>query len=225
MVHLNHECLVFTEISALMHEFHQRPFDLLIFDWHPSTITGWTAIQWLLSDLNGAVPVLFVTNCFEKRHMIEGLIAKVDDFIVKPFQMSELKVRVTALLRRTQPRQDAAHIVIGPYCFSTASRQLHLDGQHVKLRPLEYELALLLFKNVGQVLTREYLLKTLWSRANEEVSRSLDTHISHVRSKLNLFTENGFSLSAVYGLGYRLEAAAAAPVSVTPLPELAYIEV
>jgi DNA-binding response OmpR family regulator len=205
MLDLGHECHVFTEISALMQELQRQAFDLLIFDWSLSTISSRAALQWLLADLDGELPTLFITNHFEEGRTVEHMVIKTDDFIIKPFRINELKARVTALLHRTRRRQVAAEISVGPYTFLTVPRLLSIHGRPVKLRPLEYQLALLLFKSIGKVVTREHLLKTLWTRANEEFSRSLDTHISHVRSKLGLYAANGFSLIAVYGLGYRLE--------------------
>jgi DNA-binding response OmpR family regulator len=76
----------------------------------------------------------------------------------------------------------------------------------VDLKNREYELALFLFQNLGRLLSREHLHEAVWGLGIEALSRSLDTHISRLRTKLDLRPANGFLLLAIYGLGYRLEA-------------------
>ena len=70
----------------------------------------------------------------------------------------------------------------------------------------EYELALFMFRNAGRLLSRAHLREAVWGQGPDASSRSLDTHISRLRTKLDLRPRNGFLLSAIYGLGYRLEA-------------------
>ena len=80
-----------------------------------------------------------------------------------------------------------------------------LHGEPVRLKQREYDLALLLFRNIGRLLPREYLMLTVWGQELETGSRSLDTHVSRLRTRLNLRPANGMILASVYGLGYRLE--------------------
>jgi len=86
---------------------------------------------------------------------------------------------------------------------------VEIDGEPVVLKQKEFELALFLFRNMGRLLSRQYLLDSLWTATNptgtDLMSRSLDTHISRVRNLLRLRPENGYKLSSVYGQGYRLE--------------------
>lgn len=82
---------------------------------------------------------------------------------------------------------------------------LQVNGVPIELKHREYELALFLFQNLGRLLSREHLREAVWGAGLDAPSRSLDTHVSRLRTKLNL-RSNGFLLSAVYGLGYRLEA-------------------
>jgi DNA-binding response OmpR family regulator len=129
-----------------------------------------------------------------------------DDFMPKPIRVGELSARTRALLRRAYPAQHETEVVFGPYHFFPHSRTLHVDGEPLELKHREYELALFLFQNMGRLLSREHLREAVWGQGPEAPSRSLDTHISRLRTKLDLRPSNGFLLSAIYGLGYRLEA-------------------
>lgn len=205
MVAMGHECHGFTEGKTLLRELRQQTFDLLILDWSLPDIPGPTVVKWIRNDLASSLPVLFVTNHREEADMVEGLGAGADDFMVKPIRIAELEARVTALLRRAYPSQHAAEVIFGPYRFLPLSRALEVNGRVVELKHREYELALFLFQNLGRLLSREHLREAVWGLGPEEPSRSLDTHISRLRTKLDLRPAKGFLLSAIYGLGYRLE--------------------
>jgi len=86
-----------------------------------------------------------------------------------------------------------------------ASRQIKLNGEVVQLTNKEYELALLLFHNVGRLLSRSYVMEKVWGTRVELNTRTVDTHISRIRNKLVLRPETGWRLMSVYHHGYRLE--------------------
>jgi DNA-binding response OmpR family regulator len=130
----------------------------------------------------------------------------VDDYLTKPVRIGELTARVSALMRRTYPAATAEVESFGRYTFDIRKRELSADGKPIDLKQKEYELAHFLFSNVGRLLSRQHLLDKVWGVNPEIWSRSLDTHISSLRNKLGLRPSSGFRLSAVYGVGYRLEA-------------------
>ena len=222
MEQMGHECHSFVEGKALLRELRQQSFDLLVLDWSLPDISGPTVVKWIRDDLASMLPVLFVTNRREEADMVEGLGAGADDFMVKPIRVAELEARVTALLRRAYPSQHAAEVTFGPYRFLPLTRTLEVNGKVVDLKHREYELALFLFQNLGRLLSREHLREAVWGLGPDEPSRSLDTHISRLRTKLDLRPANGLLLSAIYGLGYRLETidvAALSPLRAqTPAP-------
>jgi len=223
MVSMGHECHGFTEGKTLLRELRQQTFDLLILDWSLPDISGPTVVKWIRQDLASSLPILFVTNHREEADMVEGLGAGADDFMVKPIRIGELEARVTALLRRAYPNQFAAEVSFGPYRFMPLTRTLEVNGHAVDLKHREYELALFLFQNLGRLLSREHLREAVWGLGPDEPSRSLDTHISRLRTKLDLRPANGFLLSAIYGLGYRLETIDVA--SLSPLRNSASAEI
>ncbi|HEY2254405.1 MAG TPA: response regulator transcription factor [Variovorax sp.] len=202
---IGHECHGFSDGRSLLRDLHQQTYDLLILDWHLPDIEGPQVVRRIREDLHSALPVLFLTNRHEESDVVEGLAAGADDFMAKPIRIAELQARVHALLRRSYPAQRSEELNFRGYAFSTASRILRVQGKPVELSRREYELALFLFQNLGRLLSREHLREAVWGVGIETPSRSLDTHISRLRLKLDLVPSNGFLLSAIYGLGYRLE--------------------
>ena len=202
---IGYECHGFSDGTTLLRELRLQTYDLLILDWTLPDVQGPTVVRWIRDDLNSRLPILFVTNRREEADMVEGLTAGADDFMVKPIRIAELEARVRALLRRSYPAQFEPELIFGPYHFHPHSRTLRFKGEPTELKHREYELALFLFQNLGRLLSREHLREAVWGLGAETPSRSLDTHISRLRTKLDLRPANGFLLSAIYGLGYRLE--------------------
>ena len=205
MEDIGHECHCFTEGKVLLRDLRQQSYDLLILDWSLPDVQGPSVVRWIREDLSSRIPILFVTNRREEQDMVEGLTAGADDFMAKPIRVRELQARVRALLRRSYPALQGTDLNFGDYHFSAATHTLRIKGQVVEISHREYDLAFLLFQNIGRLLSREHLREAVWGEINEPPSRTLDTHISRLRGKLELVPSNGFLLSAVYGLGYRLE--------------------
>ena len=202
---IGHECHGFADGKSLLRDLHRETYDLLVLDWGLPDIEGPRVVQRIRNDLKSAMPILFVTNRREEEDLVEGLAAGADDFMTKPIRVAELQARVRALLRRTYPAQHESQLVFRDYRFDPATRSLRIAGRLVELSRREHALALFLFRNLGRLMSREHLREAVWGLDAETPSRSLDTHISRLRQKLDLQPSNGFLLSAVYGMGYRLE--------------------
>ncbi|RST45432.1 response regulator transcription factor [Variovorax sp. DXTD-1] len=207
---MNHQCHLFTDGAALVNELRRESFDLLVLDWELPGISGLDIVRWVRANVTEHIPILFVTNRRDERDIVEGLMLGADDFMSKPVGVGELTARVRALLRRSYAQVRTEEEIWGRYRFIPALTQLEIDGNPVQLTQREFDLALFLFRNLGRLLSRGHMLETIWKTNNpagtELMSRSLDTHISRVRTVLGLRPENGFRLTAVYGQGYRLEA-------------------
>ncbi len=203
---IGHECHCFADGRSLLRELKLQSYDLLVLDWNLADVQGQTVVKWIRNDLNSRLPIMIATSRTERPHMVEALEAGADDFLVRPAAVGEFEARVSALLRRAYPAQQEVELVLGAYHFHPRSRTLRIAGAPVDLKHREYELAHFLFRNIGRLLSREHLREAVWGPSNDSPSRSLDTHVSRLRNKLDLRPTNGFLLSAIYGLGYRLEA-------------------
>ncbi|MGV8892878.1 MAG: response regulator transcription factor [Burkholderiaceae bacterium] len=200
-----HKCHPFLSGKKIQ-QSRRENYDMLILDWQLHDVSGSEVLLWARENLSPKLPVLFITSHTSENDIIEGLAAGADDYIIKPIRRNELVTRVQALLRRAYPSQNATeHIQFGRYGFETRSGQLTLDGALIAVTKKEFDLALLFFRNINRPLSRATILESVWSSNIEIPSRTMDTHVSRVRSKLHLRPENGFRLAPVYSYGYRLE--------------------
>ena len=203
---LGHECHTFSSGEALIKSLRRESFDFLLLDWELPGITGPDIVKWVRENLKEQIPILLVTNRRDERDIIYGLAVGADDFMCKPVRVGELIARIKALIRRSRQGSSQKNYVWGDYRFIPDSNIVEVSNKSVSLKNKEYELALFLFQNQGRLLSRQHLQEQIWGTQSAEVnSRSLDTHISSIRNKLNLRPEHGYQLISVYGFGYRLE--------------------
>ena len=185
-------------------------FDLLVIDWHAAS--GKDLIKWVRNGPTPSIPILLLAHPREEEDALGSLACSgVDDFMRLPVRAGELAARVQALLRRTY-MSPAAVYTWGDYVFKPKLHAVSINGERVHLTQKEFELALLFFRNMGRLMSRKYLMESVWTLTHppevELLSRSLDTHVSRIRCVLNLRPSNGYRLVAVYGQGYRLESLA-----------------
>ncbi|HET9049727.1 MAG TPA: response regulator transcription factor [Chiayiivirga sp.] len=181
--------------------------DLLILDWNLPGESGLSILR-SLREADSQIPVLFLTARDTQQDIVAGLRAGADDYVSKPASQGELLARVAALLRRTQPRAEAAELDgVEPYVIDLNRRRFELEGSEVVLTEREFDLALFLFRRHGRVVSREMLLESIWNIRGDVATRTVDTHISRLRKKLSLDGAHGWRLNGVYQHGYRLERA------------------
>lgn len=201
-----HSCHPFQSGKEILVQLKRDNFDMLIIDWQVPDLSGADVLNWVREKLPATLPVLFMTSRSGEDDIVAGLAAGADDYMIKPIRRGELVARVQALLRRAYPSQTAVEqIQFSQYIFEPRTGKLSAHGVPVDLTQKEFDLALLLFRNLGRPLSRAYILEAVWLRDIEIPSRTMDTHISRVRTKLKLRPENGFRLAPVYSYGYRLE--------------------
>jgi DNA-binding response OmpR family regulator len=191
--------------EALMRQLRRDSYDLLVVDWNLPGMPGPQIVRTLREAHGSDVPVLMVTNRSMEADIVAGLSAGADDYLVKPYRAGELAARIGALLRRAFPADKRERLRFGPYEFDLAARSATRSGQAVELQPREFDLAVFFFNNLGRLLSRAHLIEGAWQASGDTLSRSLDTQVSRLRSKLALSPATGFRLSSVYGHGYRLD--------------------
>lgn len=191
-------------------EFRRRQggelIDLLLLDWILPDTAGIDVIGWIRASANGSLPVIFLTARDAEEDLVRGLASGGDDYVVKPAKRRELLARVEALLRRHGGNGDGAGpIELPPYRIDPQRRRISLDGREVELTQREFDLASFLFRRPGRIVGREALLENVWNLSAAVSTRTVDTHVSRLRKKLDLNGEHGWRLAAIYQHGYRLE--------------------
>ncbi len=156
-------------------------------------------------DRTRSIPVVMVTARSDEVDRIIGFELGADDYITKPFSMRELLLRVEAVLRRTRERPEAPGVLRFPGMVIDPERHgVEVDGHPVELTATEFRLLHQLALNAGKVLTREVLLDRVWGYTYEGYSRTVDTHVRRLRSKLGTA---GGRIETCRGVGYRFREA------------------
>ena len=151
------------------------------------------------------IPVIFVTSKTSEDDVAHILNLGADDYVTKPVHEKELLARIAAVTRRTMSEQDKQVLDLPPYHIDVSSHSVSYKGGRLNLTQKEFELVLFLFRNVGKLLSRGHILSSVWGHGDSFSTRTVDTHISRIRKKLEITPGNGWKLSAIYHQGYRLE--------------------
>lgn len=202
---MGHLCHPFETGEQLLQALRRETYDLLVVDWHLPDLDGPEVVRAARLLTGPAMPILFVTRRNDEQDIVEALASGADDFMSKPISVGEFSARIKALLRRAYPESSQAGLVFGCYGFNETLRIASLNDTPIELTDREYALALVLFQNCGRLLSRDHLRELVWGQIHDVPSRTIDTHVSRLRSKLKMGDETGYQLMAVYGVGYRLE--------------------
>jgi DNA-binding response OmpR family regulator len=201
-----HSCQSFDSGKDLLSQLRKDSADMLVMDWQVDDLPAAEVLRRAKEKLPANAPTMFMVGSSAEDDIVAGVTAGADDYLVKPLRRGELVARASALLRRAYPSQNGAEqLQFGPYVFETRPGRLLMDGEVIDVTHKEFYLALLFFRNIGRPLSRAYIHESVWVRETAVPSRTMDTHVSRVRNKLQLRPENGFRLVPVYSYGYRLE--------------------
>jgi two-component system response regulator PrrA len=167
---------------AALESIGATPPDVLVLDVSMPDLSG-TEVCRRLREQDCDIPVLMLSALDELADRVAGLQAGADDYLVKPFALEELVLRLQALLRRRPPTGDGV-VRVGPLSLDPGTREAHLDGTQLHLTRREFELLEQLARNAGLVLTRDQLLDRVWGYDFEVRTDAVDTFISYLRRKL-----------------------------------------
>jgi DNA-binding response OmpR family regulator len=199
-----------TRVFRTAGEFRRRQgneiIDLLLLDWMLPDTPGIDVLAWIRASSSARLPVIFLTARSEEEDLVRGLQNGGDDYIVKPPKQRELLARVNAVLRRLGDNGDGdAEIDLPPYRLDPQRRRVSVNGKEIELTQREFDLASFLFRRQGRIVGRDALLENVWNLSSAISTRTVDTHVSRLRKKLDLNGEHGWRLAAIYQHGYRLE--------------------
>jgi len=178
--------------------------DLVILDLMLPEMDGFNVLKTIRKD-GSNVPVLILTARGEESDKVMGLRLGADDYVTKPFGLLELLARVAALLRRSGDRASLPLIRFGTIEVNPATRTVLRAGASVDLAPKEFDLLVALIRHDGAVVSRLDLLDEVWGYAADVMSRTVDTHVSELRKKLEEDPSNPRHILTARKAGYRLK--------------------
>ena len=173
-------------------------------------LTGFEVCQQIREFSN--VPVIMLTAKGDDMDKILGLEYGADDYVTKPFNPLELVARVKSQLRRyttlsSTPSGDAVYEA-GGLVINDELKKVTVDGEEVKLTPIEYNILLLLMKNKGKVFSISQIYEEIWNEEAIGADNTVAVHIRHIREKIEINPKEPRYLKVVWGVGYKIEAGA-----------------
>ena len=155
-------------------------------------------------------PILMLTSKSSELDRVLGLELGADDYVTKPFSVSELMARVKAIFRRVESMGkqfavDSERLSFGPFVIDTAGRQVMLHNQAVSLTAREFDLLLHFVRHPGQLFSRAQLLDSVWGYGHEGYEHTVNSHINRLRAKIEKSSAQPDYIVTVWGVGYKLD--------------------
>lgn len=181
--------------------FSNEKYNLVVLDLGLTDGSGFSFLSHVRGS-NSLLPIIILTAQTDEDSVVKGLQSGANDYMKKPFSNRELHARIQTVLRAT-PTEESV-ITFGELQISKEQRSLKINDKSVEINRREFDLLCLLCQKPDAILTRERIL-TVLDKEGEIFDRTVDSHISHLRSKLRQAGASGIKISSVYGIGYRLE--------------------
>ena len=178
--------------------------DLVILDLGLPDIDG-VDVARRIRDKGLQVPILMLTARADEVDLVVGLDAGADDYVTKPFRLAELLARVRALLRRRTGAEPGGELEVGDVRIDVAGHRAYLGEDELQLSGKEFDLLHVLVQNAGSVVSREHLMREVWSADAGAPSKTLDMHVSWLRRKLGDDAARPQYITTVRGMGFRFE--------------------
>ena len=182
---------------------------LVVLDVMMPEVDGFTTAQRIRKNPETSqTPILMLTALSQINDKVKGFDIGVDDYLVKPFEMEELLVRVRALLKRSKQIPQSAGtrdiLTIKEVTLLPDSYSVEISGKISKLTPIEFEIFNLLFQNCGEAVSSAQLLKEIWGYAPDDDIETIRVHVRHLRAKLEKISNGKKYIQTIYGGGYKL---------------------
>ena len=180
---------------------------LMILDIMMPKLNGIKTLMKLRESRN--IPVILLSAKSEDADKIFGLTAGADDYVTKPFNPSELMARVKSQLRRYTTLgsigKQNGEIVIDGLSVNTESKTVKVDGEPVRLTPVEYKILELLVRNRGRVFSAEDIYSNVWNEQSAVSDNTIAVHVRHIREKIEINPKEPKYLKVVWGIGYKID--------------------
>ncbi len=184
----------------------ERLPDLVVLDWMLPKVSGIEVCRRLRQRTETRnVPIIMLTARGEESDRIRGLDTGADDYIIKPFAMSELSARIRAVLRRIRPGLAEDRVHIGDLVIDRVAHRVKRAGSEIHLGPTEFRLLDYLMQHPGRVFSREQLLDAVWGSDVYVEARTVDVHIGRLRKALNRQEADPDPIRTVRSAGYSLD--------------------
>ncbi len=184
-----------------LEKYRNNDYSILLLDIMMPYIDGYEVLKTIRKE--SMVPIILITAKGEDYERIMGLDYGADDYIVKPFSVAEVMARVRAILRRVEDKDGGKTISYGNLFLDLDKYEATLDDEQVKLTKKEFEILWTLASYRDKAFTRDNLLDTIWGYDYYGDSRTVDTHIKRLRSKME--HAKGWTIETIRGVGYKFE--------------------
>ena len=198
----NYKVTTASDGGSALAEISKNIPDLILLDLMLPDMSGLEICKKIRGEhFSDKVSIIMLTAKGEEVDRVVGFELGADDYVVKPFSVRELMLRVSSILKRSKEKaSNDEKIVIGDIEINLASHRVFISGIEVELTAKEFELLKYLTERNGRIQTRELLLEHVWGYNNSVTTRTVDTHIKRLRSKIG---EVGTRIETVRGVGYR----------------------
>ena len=189
---------VFDGLTAY-EEFKSGGYDMIVSDVMMPKIDGFALAEKVRQE-DADIPILFMTAREDKFSKQLGFKLGIDDYLVKPFDMDELAMRVGAILRRVKTEKESS-LVVGNLKMDSDEHTAYVDGEELALTVREFDILFKLLSNPKKTFTRSKLMDEFWDYDSSATSRTVDVYIVKIREKTTAC--DGFEIVTVHGLGYK----------------------
>lgn len=192
--------------SSALRLLFQSPPDLVILDLNLPHVDGLDVARTITSQTT--LPVILATARGEEEDRLRGFQTGVDDYVVKPFSLPELAMRVAAVLRRAQASDQPTKntvVTVDDLVIDREQHTVHVGGRPVHLTAVQFNLLLHLARNPGRVYSRLQLLESFQQDSFEGYERTIDVHIKNIRKLIESDPAHPRRIITVWGVGYRME--------------------
>ena len=186
---------------------HNKKIDLMVIDVMMPKLDGIRATFQVRK--TSSIPIIILSAKTEDADKILGLNVGADDYVTKPFNPLELVARVKSQLRRyttlSSTAQGKTTYEAGGLVINDDLKKVTVDGEEVKLTPIEYNILLLLMKNKGKVFSISQIYEAIWNEEAIGADNTVAVHIRHIREKIEINPKEPRYLKVVWGVGYKIE--------------------